>query len=87
MEGHSRGQAGGSSPSSLNPGNGGVDHPGYPGSLLNSTFPADRSMWNVIRRYLGNLSPLTSRREREGWTNSYELSGGNFISRNKIIQP
>lgn len=87
MEGHSRGQAGSSFPSSLNPGNGGVDHPGYPGSLLNSTFPADRSMWNVISRYLGNLSSLTSRRERDEWANPYELSGGNFILTDKIMQP
>lgn len=87
MEGHSRGQAGSSFPSSLNPGNGWVDHPGYPSSLLNSTFPADRSMWNVIRRYLGNFSSLTKRGEREGWTNPCELSGENFISIDKIIQP
>lgn len=66
MEGHPRGQAGGSFPSSLNPGSGEFDHPQYPGSLLNSTFPADRSMWNVIRRYLGNLSSITSGRERKG---------------------
>ena len=66
MEGHLGGQAGGSFPSSLNPGSGGFDHPWYPGSLLNSTLPADRSMWNAIRRYLGNLSSVTSGRERKG---------------------
>lgn len=87
MEGHSRGQAGSSFPSSLNPGNGGVDHPAYPGSLLNSAFPADTSMWNVTSRYLGNLSSLTSRRKRNGWTNPYELSGGKFILIDKIIAP
>lgn len=66
MEGHPKGQAGGSFPSSLNPESGGFDHPQYPGSLLNSTFLADRSIWNVIRRYLGNLSSTTSGRERKG---------------------
>jgi len=65
MEGHPRGQAGGSFPSSLNPGSGGFDHPQYPGFILNSTFPADRSMWNVISRYFGYLSSITSERERK----------------------
>lgn len=66
MEGHLRGQAGGSFPSSLSPGSGGFGHPWYPGSLLNSTFLADRSMWNVMRRYLGNLSSITNGRETKG---------------------
>lgn len=66
MEGHPGGQAGGSFPSSLNPGSGGFDHRQYPGSLLNSTFLADRSMRNVIRRYLDNLSSIISGREGKG---------------------
>lgn len=66
MEGHPGGQAGVSFPSSLNPGSRGFDHPGYPGSVLNSTFPADRSMWNVIRRYFGSLSSITKERKKKG---------------------
>lgn len=65
MEGHPGGQAGGSFPSSLNPGSGGFDHPQYPGCILNTTFPADRSVRNVISRYFGYLSSIRSGKERK----------------------